>query len=147
MTEQQGIESLSIAALFALQKLTETKAVEVKAQAAEVAAEISRRFADSAKQSLTQAGKEHGTITLPLQDGFIVKGKVDKKVEWDSAKLQAVAQTLPWERVAAMFKIEFSMPEAIYKGIAAFSPEMRAQIDAARTTTYSEPKLALSKEG
>ena len=57
----------------------------------------------------------------------------------------AIAKELPWDRVEAMFKIEFSMLESIYKGVAAFSPDMRQKIDEARTTKIGEPVVTLSR--
>lgn len=116
-----------------------------KGRTLRVAQELQRRFGESAKAALAQSGKDHGSITLPLQDGYSVKADAKQTVKWDSAKLQAVAQTLPWERVNALFGIKFSMSETIYKGVSALSPELRAKIDAARTTTIGEPSIVLTR--
>lgn len=116
---------------------------DAKARAAIIAAEIHARLESSAKQAFEQAGKTHGQMKLPLQDGLAAEVKIDRKVDWDSAKLQAVAQTLPWDRVKEMFKIAFSMPEAIYKGVSALDPELRKKIDDARTETFGTPKITL----
>lgn len=109
--------------------------------------EVSTRLEGSAKQAFEQAGKTHGQMKLPLQDGLAAEIKIDRKVDWDSAKLQAVAQTLPWDRVKEMFKIAFSMPEAIYKGVSALDPELRKKIDDARTETFGTPKITLVRPG
>ena len=124
-----------------------TALANAKEDVAVVKAELERRYSESAKRFIAEAGKTHGTATLPLQDGMSAKIEIKQTVKWDSAKLQAVARELPWERVEAMFKIAFSMPEAIYKGIAALSPEMRQKIDAARTTVISEPSIVLTRTG
>lgn len=116
-----------------------------KGRALRVQQELQVRFAESAKQALAQADKTHGAISLPLQDGFTVKADVKQTVKWDSGKLQEVAQTLPWERVNALFGITFKMSETIYKGVSALSPELRKQIDAARTTTIAEPAITLTR--
>ena len=118
---------------------------DAKARAAIIAAEIHSRLELSAKQAFEQAGKTHGKMTLPLQDGLVAEVDLPRTVKWDSEKLQAVASTLPWERVAAMFKIAFSMPEAIYKGVSALDPALRAKIDDARTEVYGAPKITLAR--
>ena len=116
-----------------------------KGRALRLSQELAARFGDAAKHALTEAGKSHGAISLPMQDGFVVKADAKQTVKWDSDKLQAVAQTLPWERVVALFGIKFTMSETIYKGVAALSPELRAKIDAARTTTIGEPSIVLTR--
>lgn len=116
-----------------------------KGRTLRVQQELQARFAESAKQALAQADKTHGAVSLPLQDGFIAKADSKQTVKWDSAKLQEVAQTLPWDRVNALFGIAFKMSETIYKGVAALSPELRKQIDAARTTSIAEPAITLTR--
>lgn len=136
----------SLSDLLQLQDGYASGVESLKARLQTVKDELARRYAESAKQALAQRDKEHGSGTLPLQDGFAVKFKVDREVKWDSDALMAVAQTLPWERVTALFKIAFSMPEDIYKGVSALSPELRAKIDAARTTKIKPPAITLVKE-
>jgi len=132
--------------LLELQEGYASGVASLKARLAQVKAELGRRYGDSVRQALAQAEKDHGSVTLELQDGFKVKGDVKQMVKWDSAALMDVAKTLPWERVDALFKIEFSMSEKIYAGVAALSPELRAKIDAARTTKIAEPAITLIRE-
>lgn len=106
-------------------------------------AEVSARLGSSAKAAFEQAGKEHGTLTLPLQGGLAAKVEIGKRVEWDSGKLLAIAQSMPWERVNQIFKIAFSVSETTYKGIAAVDATLKAQIDEARTVKLGEPKITL----
>ena len=131
--------------LLAEQAAAAAALAAAKERLALVASELSERFAESAKQALAQSGKDHGSITLGLQDGFKVKCDMKQTVKWDSDALQAVAQTLPWERVLALFNIKFTMSETIYKGVSALSPELREKIDAARTTVIAEPAVTLSR--
>lgn len=145
-TADMPIENVSIASLLVMQTMAKDATEKAKAATTAVATEIARRYADSVFHSLNQSQKSHGTVSLPLQDGITLKGEIKRTVKWDSEKLQAVAQTLPWERVAAIFKIEFSVPEAIYKGIAALSPELRNKIDAARTTKLAPATASLVKD-
>lgn len=145
-TSPPDLRRASLSDLLDLQGGYEDAVVKFKARIAAVQEELSFRYASSAVAALVQQGKEHGSGKLPLQDGFAVTYKVDREVKWDSEKLLAVAQTLPWERVNAIFKIGFSVPEAIYKGIAAAAPDLREKIDEARTTTIKPAKLSLVKE-
>lgn len=140
------IERASLSELQQLQDGYTSGAKSLKAKADAVKAEIARRYAESANQALAQAGKTHGSGKLQLQDRFAAKYDVKQEVKWDSAALLSIAQTLPWDRVQALFKIEFSMSETIYKGIAAAAPELRERIDAARTTTIKPPAITLVRE-
>lgn len=142
----QDITKATLPELLAEQEAAVAAATAAKARTANVKAELQRRYSASATMALGQAGKDHGTVSLPLQDGFKVKADVKQTVKWDSGKLMAIAQTLPWERVEALFKIEFSMPEKIYAGVSALSPDLRAKIDEARTTTVAAPAITLIKE-
>lgn len=135
----------SLAELLKEQDAAVFAAAAAKGRAQRVSQELSARYAESAIRSLSEAGKSHGTVTIPLQDGFSVKGDAKQTVKWDSDKLQEIAQTLPWDRVNALFGIKFTMSETIYKGVSALSPELRAKIDAARTTTIGAPSMALKK--
>ena len=139
------LTSLTLPELLAEQDAAAMDVAAAKGRTLRVSQELQRRYADSAKSALAQAGKDYGSISLPLQDGFVVKADAKQTVKWDSDKLQAVAQTLPWERVNALFGITFKMSETIYKGVAALSPDLRAKIDAARTTTIAEPSIVLSR--
>lgn len=141
------ITKLSLTELDVMAANTASMAATVKLRADMVKAEVARRYGESAKQALAQQGKDHGTTRLPLQDGFIAKADVKQEVKWDSDALMAIAQELPWERVQALFKIKFEMSETIYKGVSALSPELRAKIDAARTTIIKPPAITLVKEG
>jgi hypothetical protein len=144
--EFEQLRSRSLAQISDMIADNETAAALHKANLTALKAELSRRFLESARQSLIQQGKDYGTANLELQDGFKVKVELRQKVKWDSVKLMAVARELPFERVEALFKIEFSMSETVYKGVSALSPELRAKIDDARTTSPDTPKLTLTKE-
>lgn len=142
-----GLATLSLTELQEHIDFHASKIVDHKKAGAVYAEEIYNRLEGSAKQAFEQAGKTHGKMTLPLQDGLVAEVDLPRTVKWDSEKLQAVAQTLPWERVAAMFKIAFSMPEAIYKGVSALDPDLRKKIDDARTETFGTPKITLVRAG
>lgn len=145
MTQPIELTTATYAELLAEQDAAAQDTAAAKGRTLRLTQELQRRLGESGKAALLQADKTHGTTSLQMQDGMVAKVEVKQTVKWDSAALQELAQTLPWERVNAMFSIKFSMSETIYKGIAAFSPEMRAKIDAARTTTLGEPSIVLSR--
>jgi hypothetical protein len=146
-TAETPIEEVSLATLYAMQEIASGQAALAKARTAVVQAELERRLGASAKAAYDQAGKEHGTLSLPLQGGLMAKLDVTKKVEWDSEKLLKLAQTMPWERVTAMFKIVFAVSETTYKGIAVLDGDLKAKIDDARTVKFGQPKIVLVREG
>lgn len=146
MVQPVNLSALPVHQLFAEQAVRTAALLAAKTGADEVKAELTRRFAASAKEALTQKGKTHGSITMPLQDGYSAKADAKQTVKWDSDALMAIAQTLPWDRVKALFKIDFSMSETIYKGIEAAAPELAARVEEARTTKIAEPTVSLTKD-
>jgi len=146
IAESVGLDGLTYSQLYTRIGNTIAEATTVKGRLDDLNAEVAKRLGESIKKALADDGKEHGTANLSLQDGITAKGVVDKKVEWDSAKLLAIAQTMPWNRAVAVFKIVFSVPEKIYAGIKAVDPDLLKLIDAARTTKHGEPKITLIKE-
>ena len=100
------------------------------------------------EQILTDAGKmqDGGSTTIELHGGkFNVEA--EKKVKWDSAKLQAVASKMPWPMVEAIFKIKFEISETKYKDLVAnakagmFDPKILEAINGARTVEIGEAKI------
>jgi hypothetical protein len=143
--QSTAYEALSFAEL---KRESENFAMQITAAKLEVSAiadELARRLAPSASKMLIESGKTHGTVNLSLQDGLVAKCVVDKKVEWDSEKLLGIAQSMPWDRVRAIFKIVFAVSETTYKGIAAADPALQARIDEARTTKYGAPKITIEE--
>jgi hypothetical protein len=141
----RSIASLSPADLHVLLADAGLEAAKVKDRIATVQAELNDRFAKSVVKSLADQDKQSGTVNLPLQDGMTVKGVVSKKVDWDSVRLLSIAQSMPWEKVAKLFKIEFSVPEKVYEGISVADEDLKKRLDAARTVTYPAPKITLEK--
>lgn len=145
-TAARPIEELSLLELFQKQEEIIASAAHLKSAAAAVMAAIDARLTESAMRAFEQADKDNGTLTLELQDGLKAKADIKKTVTWDSDVLQSVAQTMPWDRVKAMFGIKFSVSETIYKGIGAVDPALKAKIDEARTVKLSPPKITLVRE-
>lgn len=114
------------------QVILSATASDTKTRQAELQEELTRRLGAGLDTAL---GGNTGTARIALPDGLEAVRETKKEVEWDSPKLMAVAKTMAWERAAAIFKIEFSMSEMIYRGISAADPELAAQLITARTMT------------
>jgi hypothetical protein len=105
-----------------------------KVFASEVQAEIERRFAATIAARVAEAAVDTGTFSIGLLGDGIAKREIKKEVKYDSAKLLGVMSEMSWDQIKALFKIEVSVPEKVYGGLAA-NPELKAKIDAARTVT------------
>lgn len=148
MTEgkQPDLSGMSYVALLAVQDEAAEELANMKAWQATVANAVADRLGASAKAAYDQQNKQSGSMSLPLQDGIIAKVDIDKRVEWDSDKLLAVAQTLPWDRARSLFKMALSVPENTYKVLKDVAPDLAVKIDEARTVKYGLPKIKLVKE-
>jgi hypothetical protein len=105
---------------------------------ADMEAELGRRQELTAAEILQAAGKETGTLAFS-HGGMKFKAERAKKVTWDSDKLKAIAQGMPWEMAQRLFDIEFRVPENTYKAI--HSPELIAKLDEARTTKTGDLRV------
>lgn len=114
---------------------------KAKARLDEVQDELRSRFAQTLASSLVEQDKTHGQHTFEV-DGIKITGKVDQTVSWDSAALEKVAATLPWEQVSRTFAIKFSVPEAKFKAIS--DPKLLDRLIDARTVKLSDPKITFS---
>lgn len=148
MTEptKPDLTGLQYPALLSVMEEAKRDLDQAKAWVATIQNEIDGRLMASVKAQLEQLGKTTGTVNMPLQGGITAKGVVDKKVEWDSDKLFALAITMPVDQARAIFKFAVSVPEKNYEGIKVANPDLGKAIDAARTIKASTPKITLSRE-
>ena len=102
---------------------------------------ISDALSDIAYKAMEAAGKTSGDVTITPFDGLRFKASVSKTVKYDSAKLQALAATLPWQKTTQLFKIDFSVPEENYKALQKLEPDLAAKIEEARTVKYGAMKI------
>lgn len=142
---QNELSSLTPSQLYALQGAAAVEGLVITAKLKAIQAEMNERFSASIIRNLADQDKQSGTVNLPLQDGMSAKGVVSKKVDWDSVRLLSIAQSMPWEKVTKLFKIEFSVPEKVYEGIAIADEDLKKRLDTARTVTYPAPKISLEK--
>lgn len=105
---------------------------------AQMDAELLSRYGNAFKDIFAAEQKESGTFTREL-DGQKFKGSKSKKVEWDSAALQALASGMSWDEIKHYFKIKFSVPEAIFNAVA--PGDLRASFSAARTVKNGDLKI------
>jgi hypothetical protein len=106
-------------------------------------AEIARRYGTHVRSAYINAGKEHGTVNLPLEDGWALKASITKRVKYDSTVLMDVAAKMDWGKARTVFKIELSVPEKMYSSLAGLDPELKKAIDVGRTVETGEPKIEL----
>ena len=144
-TTKPDLTGLGYAALMDIIAEAKDELESQKAWIATIQDEIDVRLAPSVAAAIREAGKQHGTINLPIQGGLIAKGEISKSVVWDSAKLIEIAQTMPWERVSAVFNIKFSVSEKTWDGIVAVGGPLADKIKAARTVKYSAPKVTITE--
>lgn len=134
--------TMSVGELVAGIKAYGNAASVIKTNLNALNAELARRSDAAADQKYADENKQHGVVHFTL-DNVPLTADISKKVEWDSNKLMAVAAKLPWEKVQTLFKIEMSMGEKVFAVIdaGAIAPEIVADIKAARTVKYGEPKI------
>jgi len=144
--EELNLQTATLADLYHHQVLAKDILAIAKRNADAIQSEIDSRLSPSAIAALAQQDKQHGTVNLPCQDGITAKCVVDKKVEWDSDRLFAIAMTLPQEQARALMKFAVSVPEKNWEGIATANPELAERLKVARTTKYGAPKVTLVKE-
>ncbi len=135
-TEQSPEELRSLVA-----DINETIAAQ-KRMVEEINAELTRRFGDSFAAEMAAAGKRHGDLTRDV-DGVKLTFSIDKKVKWDTKRLQSIAASMPWTTVEKVFKIKFEVPEPVYKALT--DESLKNRIDEARTVELAEPKVTFSK--
>lgn len=126
------------------QWLADPKIVSTQQKIARLNKELTIRVHETVKAAYADAQKEDGTLTVKSVPGVVVKGSISKKVEWDQTKLMALASTLPWDKVQHYFKLEFSVPEAIFKAVE--PGPMRDALVAARTVKRGDLSVTVSAD-
>jgi hypothetical protein len=104
--------------------------------------EIARRYRATADARYVSLDKQHGTLTMETNEGVTLSAEIPRKVKYDSNALLGVAIAMPLDQAQKIFKFELTVPENIYKGLAA-NPELLAKIDAARTVSYDDMKITI----
>lgn len=131
-TTNWSISDLSVAELMSHQSTLEARKEALKADEAEMAAEMQRRFGDASAASLKAAGKTYGTMTevIPGADGLRLKHFTRMDVKWDNDKLMAWASSQPWNIVSHYCDVTFKVKEAVWKAIEPDSPHRKVFAEA-----------------
>jgi hypothetical protein len=91
---------------------------------------------------MADAGLTHGQHSTEI-DGVKLTFKIGQRVDWDSDVLESIANTLPWEQVRRIMKIEFSVPEKNFNALP--NDELKDRLMDARTVKYSAPSVTFPK--
>lgn len=113
-----------------------------KAKIEETNALIIERHGKLLEDHLAEAGLNHGQHSTEI-DGVKLTFKIGQRVDWDSNILESIANTLPWEQVRRIMKIEFSVPEKNFNGLP--DDELKDRLMDARTVKYSAPTIVFPK--
>lgn len=112
-----------------------------KAKVAETEAIILAEHGRLFEEHLKQNNLAHGQHTAEI-DGLKLTFKISQRVDWDSDVLESIANTLPWEQVRRIMKIEFSVPEKNFKALE--ENELKDRLMDARTVKYGNPTVTIS---
>jgi hypothetical protein len=114
---------------------------ELDAIRAAVEARYTHRVVDA------YGNRASGDVTVPLDGIAKLKGSRSKAVKWDGEALRKLATSLSIAEINHLFKIDFSIPESIYKALP--PGPLKDKIDAARTVKYGALQIDLedAREG
>lgn len=112
-----------------------------KAKVAEAEALIFAEHGKIFTDHLAASGLNHGQHSTEI-DGVKLTFKISQRVDWDSNVLESIANTLPWEQVRRIMKIEFSVPEKNFKALE--ENELKDRLMDARTVKYGNPTVSFS---
>lgn len=134
------LAELSTADLATLQSHLAREAEVLKKRQAVFGALLLRKFETAARAAYTEAKKDTGTVNLtaPGSNLLALKVEIDKKVEWDQTKLPAIFNKMTPENSRHYAKVDYSVPEAIYK---AAPPDVQKTLATARTLKPGKMKF------
>lgn len=112
-----------------------------KAKISEAEAGILAEHGKIFEAHLKESGLTHGQHSTEI-DGVKLTFKISQRVDWDSNVLESIANTLPWEQVRRIMKIEFSVPEKNFKALE--DNELKDRLTDARTVKYGNPTVSFS---
>lgn len=132
----ESLKALQLPDLVAKREAAAEQAAFWKSVVGMVDVEMAERARPALEAAYAAQDKLSGKLTVTAGDGIEFIGEKKKDVKWDSQKLMAIASTMAWPQAQALFKIEFSVPEKTYGGLAGSNPDLKAKIDEARTVDY-----------
>lgn len=114
----------------------------MQADANEILGEVTRRHGEALIQQLKATDRESGEVTRVVE-GVGITLEVKKTVKWDAETLVKLGRTLSDEVRRKLLKLEVKVPERVYTAIT--DPALLAAVKAARTVTYSQPKIKFTE--
>ena len=114
----------------------------LKKQLAKLDAALEQAYADQAKASLLESGRDFGTTHIA--DGPLrIKFDLPKKVTWDQKKLGDIAERVAasGDQVKSYIDIKLSVSESRYTN---WPPALQQQFAAARTVEAGKPSFTLT---
>lgn len=133
---------LSLAELRSLANDIHQAASVHKAALADIETELVRRHGDALSRALADDGKTVGECSREI-DGIKLTFARKAKVKWDNGTLETIAASMPWATAKKVFKIEFSVPERIYKALT--DDALVNRLNEARTVEIAEPRISFDK--
>lgn len=104
---------------------------------------IHEKVRPEAEELYEVRGKTHGRMKFGME-GTVVTSDIPQTVKWDQEKLREIASRMSWEDVQKTFKIEFTVPEAVYKS-PMMSDDLKDKLTAARTTKTGDIKINVER--
>lgn len=123
-------------------KRTERELAAAKGRLTQINERIAGICGPTLANAYQREGKNSGTVKFAI-DNHLLKSVVDKRVEWDSDILKEIANDLPPGMSHSLFKIVYSVPEAMFKAV--LDPTLKARLTLARTVKYGDPKVTLAE--
>lgn len=133
---------MSLAELRSLATDIHQAAAVHKAALSEIETEVLRRHGDAMSAALSADGKSVGECSREI-DGIKITFARKAKVKWDNDTLETIAASMPWATAKKVFKIEFSVPERIYKALT--DDSLVNRLNEARTVEVAEPRITFDK--
>ncbi|CAB4150073.1 hypothetical protein UFOVP549_39 [uncultured Caudovirales phage] len=135
------VTEMSLGEIQGYISMHETNIEGSKRKLEELNGEIRRRFEDVLVDALSKQDKQSGQHTFEAE-GFKFTGEIKSTIKWDSPALERIAMQLPYDQMRNTFKIEFSVPEKVFKSIT--DQKLVDLLIEARTVKYSDPKIIFS---
>ena len=135
------IVALPAVELARLQKEAEDALRKAKLTVAWLDGALNQKYAERAKVTRADAGKDFGVVRL-TDDGVTVVADIDKRVEWDESQLSALMERIAADGENPRDYVEGSLRVSERK-YAAWPPHIRRVFEPARTVRTGKESFEL----